>query len=155
MKNGLTHLDWTPDTRDTKCVLKWVLVRSAAFCCAHRPQIWIPETEYCQKVSSHAHIWPQGAEELLSGWVYSVKTITAPAPPDQIRSEQSTRAAGAELVNCSSFSWRSDQSRARVELVNSKGGDIEDNVWKQNIWLKVFLVSIVFISMFYVKVDRK
>ena len=29
MKNGLTHLDWTPD-RDTKCVLKWVLVRIAA-----------------------------------------------------------------------------------------------------------------------------
>ena len=42
-KNGLKHLDWTPDTRDTKCVLKWVLVRIAAFCCAHRPQIWIPE----------------------------------------------------------------------------------------------------------------
>ena len=64
-KNGLKHRDWTPDTRDTKCVLKWVLVRSAAFCCAHRPQIWIPETEYCQKVSSHAQIRPQGAEKLL------------------------------------------------------------------------------------------
>ena len=64
-KNGLKHRDWTPDTRDTKCVLKRVLVRSAAFCCAHRPQIWIPETEYCQKVSSHAQIRPQGAEKLL------------------------------------------------------------------------------------------
>ena len=50
---------------DTKCDLKWVLVRIAAFCCAHRPQIWIPETEYCQKVSSHAQIRPQGAEKLL------------------------------------------------------------------------------------------
>ena len=49
-KNGLTHLDWTPDTRDTECVLKWVLARIAAFCCARRPQIWIPETEYYQKV---------------------------------------------------------------------------------------------------------
>ena len=28
---------------DTKCDLKWVLVRIAAFCCAHRPQILIPE----------------------------------------------------------------------------------------------------------------
>ena len=26
-KNGLTHLDWTPDPRDTECVLKWVIVR--------------------------------------------------------------------------------------------------------------------------------
>ena len=72
-KNGLTHLDWTPDTRDTKCVLKWVLVRIAAFCCARWPQIWIPETEYYQKVSSHAQIWPQGAEKQQSkvyvgGW---------------------------------------------------------------------------------------
>jgi len=58
-------LDWTPDTRDTKCVLKWVLVRIAALCCATRPQIWIPETEYYQKVSSHAQIGPQGAEKQL------------------------------------------------------------------------------------------
>ena len=65
-KNGLTHLDWTTDTRDTKCVLKWVLVRIAAFCCAHGPQIWIPETEYYQKVASHAQIRPQGAEKPLS-----------------------------------------------------------------------------------------
>ena len=42
-KNGLTHLDWTPDTRDTECVLKWVLVCIAAFCYARRPQILIPE----------------------------------------------------------------------------------------------------------------
>ena len=42
-KNGLTHLDWTTDTRDTKCVLKWVPVRIAAFHCTSRPQIWIPE----------------------------------------------------------------------------------------------------------------
>ena len=41
------------------------LNRIAAFCCAHRPQILIPEIEYYQKVSSHAQIWPQGAEELL------------------------------------------------------------------------------------------
>ena len=32
-KNGLTHLDWTPDTRDTKCVLKWVLVCIAVLHC--------------------------------------------------------------------------------------------------------------------------
>ena len=30
------------------------------------PQIWIPETEYYQKVSSHAQIRPQGAEKQLS-----------------------------------------------------------------------------------------
>ena len=28
-----------------------------------RPQIWIPETEYYQKVSSHAQIRPQGGKE--------------------------------------------------------------------------------------------
>ena len=64
-KNGLKHLDWTPDTRDTECVLKWVLVPIAAFCCAHWPQLLIPELEYYRKVSSCAEIWPQGAEELL------------------------------------------------------------------------------------------
>ena len=91
-KNGLTHLDWTPDTRDTKCVLKWVLVRIAAFCCARRPQIWIPEAEYYQKVSSHAQIRPQGAEKQLRKVRVGVcpKTRTAPAQK-QIRS--------AELVN--------------------------------------------------------
>ena len=40
-------------------------MRIAAFCCAQRPQIWIPETEYYQKVSSHAQIRPQGAEKQL------------------------------------------------------------------------------------------
>ena len=74
VKNGLTHLDWTPDTRDTKCVLKWVLVRIAAFCCARRPQLCNSEIEYYQKVSSHAQIGPQGAEKQLrkvrvGGWV--------------------------------------------------------------------------------------
>ena len=49
-KNGVTCVDWTKDTRDTKGVLKWVLVR-------------IAEIEYYQKVSSHAQIWPQGAEK--------------------------------------------------------------------------------------------
>ena len=53
-KNGLTHLDWIPDTRNTKCVLKWVIVHIAAFCCANWLQIWIPETENYQKVSSYA-----------------------------------------------------------------------------------------------------
>ena len=42
-KNGLTCQDWTKDTRDTEWVLKWVIVRIAAFCCARQPQIWIPE----------------------------------------------------------------------------------------------------------------
>ena len=32
------------------------------------PQIWIPETEYYQKVSSHAQIGPQGAEKSCCGW---------------------------------------------------------------------------------------
>ena len=32
-KNGVTCQDWTKDTRDTKWVLKWVLVGIAAFCC--------------------------------------------------------------------------------------------------------------------------
>ena len=27
--------------------------------------IWIPEIEYYQKVSSHAQIWPKGAEKQL------------------------------------------------------------------------------------------
>ena len=43
VKNGVTCPDWTKDTRDTKGVLKWVLVRIAAFCCMNRYQIWIPE----------------------------------------------------------------------------------------------------------------
>ena len=51
------------DTRDTEWVLKWVLVRIAAFCCAQQPQIWIPEIEYYQKMASHAQIGPQGAEK--------------------------------------------------------------------------------------------
>ena len=42
-----------------------------------RPNIWIPEIEYCQKMPSHAQIGPQGAEKQLSkvnvvvggGWV--------------------------------------------------------------------------------------
>ena len=58
-------LGWTTDTKDTKWVLKRVLVRIAAFYCARRAQIWIPEIEYYQKVSSHAQIGPQGAEKLL------------------------------------------------------------------------------------------
>ena len=68
----------------TKCVLKWVLVRIAAFCCTSRPQIWIPEIEYYQ-YWVHAQIGPQGAEKQLSKvrvggcwwWVYRVKTNTA------------------------------------------------------------------------------
>ena len=31
-----------------------------------RPHIWIPQIEYCQKMSSHAEIGPQGAEKQLS-----------------------------------------------------------------------------------------
>ena len=60
-------------------------MRIAAFCCARRPQIWIPETEYYQKVSSHAQIRPQGAEKQLRKVVVVVvvgvcpKTRTAPA----------------------------------------------------------------------------
>ena len=56
-------LDWTTDTKDTKWVLKRVLVLIAAFYCARRAQIWISEIEYYQKVSSHAQIGPQGAEK--------------------------------------------------------------------------------------------
>ena len=103
-KNGLTHLDWTPDTRDTECVLKWVLARIAAFCCARRPQIWIPETEYYQKVSSHAQIGPQGAEKQLrkvnvgggGGWVVGggckvQKPEQLSLHDEQRRAEQSAR----------------------------------------------------------------
>ena len=73
-ENGITCQDWTNSTRYTYWVLKRVLVRIAALCCARRPQIWIPETEYYQKVSSHAQIGPQGAEKQLrkvvvGGWV--------------------------------------------------------------------------------------
>ena len=32
-----------PRHTDTDWVLKWVLVRIAAFCCTQQPQIWIPE----------------------------------------------------------------------------------------------------------------
>ena len=68
-KNGLTHLDWTKDTRDTKCVLKWVIVRNAEFCYSSRPQIWIPTIDYYQIVVSHAQIWPQGAKKsCCGGW---------------------------------------------------------------------------------------
>ena len=35
-KNGLTCQDWTKDTRDTEWVLKWVIVRIAAFCCTQQ-----------------------------------------------------------------------------------------------------------------------
>ena len=41
-------------------------MRNAAFCCARRCKIWIPEIEYYQIVSSHAQIWPQGAQKQLS-----------------------------------------------------------------------------------------
>ena len=36
-KNGVTCQDWTKD------ILKWVLMRIAAFCCVSQPQICIPE----------------------------------------------------------------------------------------------------------------
>ena len=121
-KNGLTHLDWTPDTRDTKCVLKWVLVRIAALCCATRPQIWIPQTEYYQKVSSHAQIWPQGAEKQLrkvnvvgGGWVYRSKTRTAPAPS------------------------RAEQSRALERSLS-----IRDSLPKQTIWQLISSIIIYY-----------
>ena len=45
-----------------KRVLKCALVRIAAFCCANRPQIWIPEKKYYQKDPSHAQNGHQGAE---------------------------------------------------------------------------------------------
>ena len=72
-------------------------MRIAAFCCAHGPQIWIPETEYYQKVASHAQIRPQGAEKQLrkvnvvGGWVYRAKANTALASDGA--------GAGQELVN--------------------------------------------------------
>ena len=59
VKNGLTHLGH----QRYNWVLKWVLVRIAAFYCTRQCKIWNPETEYYQIVSSHAQIWPQGAEE--------------------------------------------------------------------------------------------
>ena len=43
-------LDWTQNTRNTD----WVIVRIAKYFCASLSQIWIPEIEYYQKVSSHA-----------------------------------------------------------------------------------------------------
>ena len=45
-----------------------------------RPQIWIPEIEYYQKMSSHAQIGPQGAEKqqmkvyVVGGGWYEVKS---------------------------------------------------------------------------------
>ena len=61
------------DIRDIDCVLKWVLVCIAAFCYMSWYQIWIPEIEYYQIVSSHAQIWPLGTEKqlkkLIGGWV--------------------------------------------------------------------------------------
>ena len=62
-KIGLTLKDWATETKDRNRVLKWVLMRIATFFCASQYQIWIPEIEYSQKVSSHAQIWPQGAEK--------------------------------------------------------------------------------------------
>ena len=55
-------LDWTTDTKDTKWVLKRVLVRIAAFYCARRPQIWIPEILKMQKMVSHVKIGPRTPE---------------------------------------------------------------------------------------------
>ena len=56
-------LDWTQNTRYTDWVIKWVIVRIAVYFCASLSQIWIPEIEYYQKVSSHAQIGPLGAEK--------------------------------------------------------------------------------------------
>ena len=42
-------LDWTQNTRNTDWVIKWVIVRIAAYFCASLSQIWIPEIEYYQK----------------------------------------------------------------------------------------------------------
>ena len=72
-------LDWTQNTRNTDWVIKWVIVRIAAYFCASLSQIWIPEIEYSQKVSSHAQIRPQGAEKqqrkvYVGGW-YGVITV--------------------------------------------------------------------------------
>ena len=52
-------LDWTQNTKNTD----WVIVRISAYFCESLSQIWIPEIEYYQKVSSHAQIGPQGAEK--------------------------------------------------------------------------------------------
>ena len=48
-----------------KCphLLKWVIVRIAAYFCASLSQIWIPEIEYYQKVSSNAQIGPLKAKK--------------------------------------------------------------------------------------------
>ena len=39
VKNGVTCQDYTKDTWDTNGILKWVLMRIAAFCYTSRPQI--------------------------------------------------------------------------------------------------------------------
>ena len=62
---GGNCLDWTLKTRDTDWVIKWVIVRIAAYFCSSLSQIRIPEIEYSQKVSSRAQIGPQGAEKQL------------------------------------------------------------------------------------------
>ena len=62
-EGGGNCLNWTQNTRDTDWVIKWVIVRIAAYFCASLSQIWIPEIEYSQKVSSHAQIGPLGAEK--------------------------------------------------------------------------------------------
>ena len=51
-KGERNYLDWTQNTRNTD----WVIVRIAAYFCASLSQIWIPEIEYSQKVSSQLHM---------------------------------------------------------------------------------------------------
>ena len=84
-KSVFTCSNWTTGSRETAKDIKWSIVRIAALLCASWSQIWIPEIEYYQKVSSHAQIWPQGAEKQLSKvvvggwwwWVYRANADTS------------------------------------------------------------------------------
>ena len=55
-----------PKNQRSRLVHKLVIVCIAADFCASLSQIWIPEIEYYQKLSSHAQIGAQGAEKQQS-----------------------------------------------------------------------------------------
>ena len=74
-----------------RALLKCILMRIAA---QYSCQICIPEIEYYQKVSSHAQVWPQGAEKQLrkvnvvgGGGCTRQRPALAPSLTEQSRTE--------------------------------------------------------------------
>ena len=68
-----------------------------------RPQIKIPEIEYYQIVSSHAQIWPQGAEKQLSKVNVVVVVVVGVEGKRQYCSWSAVSWSLQELVNLGLF----------------------------------------------------